>query len=73
MSARGMITGDALGLGVAVNDQSQILREDGTTAQSAYALGPMTTGQFFEIFAVPDIRAQARDVANRIVEKIGAT
>lgn len=70
MSARGLIGADALGLGVAVNAQSQLLRSDGSVAQSAYAIGPMTTGQFFEIFAVPDIRVQARDVANRIVEKM---
>jgi uncharacterized NAD(P)/FAD-binding protein YdhS len=72
MSARGMITGDALGLGLAVNCHSQILRQDGTTAQSAYALGPMTMGRFFEIFAVPDIRVQARNVADRIAEKVSA-
>jgi uncharacterized NAD(P)/FAD-binding protein YdhS len=30
----------------------------------------MTTGQFFEIFAVPDIRVQARKVANRIVREL---
>jgi uncharacterized NAD(P)/FAD-binding protein YdhS len=73
MSARGMITGDALGLGLAVNADSQIEREDGSTVASAYALGPMTMGQFFEIFAVPDIRVQTKQVAGRIAEKIPAT
>ena len=73
MSARGMIAGDALGLGLAVNADSQIQREDGSMVRSAYALGPMTTGQFFEIFAVPDIRVQAKQVAGRIAEKIPAT
>jgi uncharacterized NAD(P)/FAD-binding protein YdhS len=70
MSARGMITGDALGLGLAVNATSQILREDGTTAATAYALGPMTTGKFFEIFAVPDIRVQSQDVSRRVALQI---
>jgi uncharacterized NAD(P)/FAD-binding protein YdhS len=72
MSARGMITGDALGLGIAVNADSQIQREDGSTAAAAYALGPMTIGQFFEIFAVPDIRVQTRQVAGHIAGKIPA-
>lgn len=72
MSARGMIKGDALGLGLSVNAESQIERDDGATAKSAYALGPMTTGQFFEIFAVPDIRVQARAVADRIVRELSA-
>jgi uncharacterized NAD(P)/FAD-binding protein YdhS len=66
MSARGMISGDPLGLGLAVNEKSQILREDGSIVKSAFAMGPMTTGQFFEIFAVPDIRIQAQTVARRI-------
>lgn len=70
MSARGMITGDPLGLGLAVTADSQIEREDGSIAASAFALGPMTIGQFFEIFAVPDIRVQARAVASRIAGKI---
>ena len=72
MSARGMITGDALGLGLAVNAHSQLQRDDGSTAASAYALGPMTIGQFFEIFAVPDIRVQARRVADHIAGKTPA-
>lgn len=73
MSARGMISGDALGLGLAVNADSQIQREDGSTAASSYALGPMTIGQFFEIFAVPDIRVQTRHVASHISEKISVS
>lgn len=70
MSARGMIIGDALGLGLAVNADSQIQREDGSTATAAYALGPMTIGQFFEIFAVPDIRVQVSRVARHMAERI---
>jgi uncharacterized NAD(P)/FAD-binding protein YdhS len=72
MSARGMITGDALGLGLAVNADSQIEREDGSVAASSYALGPMTIGQFMEIFAVPDIRVQTKRVAGRISGEISA-
>ena len=72
MSARGMIIGDNLGLGLAVGSDSRILREDGSIAQSSYALGPMTIGQFFEIFAVPDIRVQAQKVAGHIAQKIHA-
>lgn len=70
MLARGMISADALGLGIAVNGLSQVQREDGTSARATYALGPMTTGQFFEILAVPDIRVQAKAVAGRIAANI---
>lgn len=72
MSARGMIAGDPMGLGLAVNADSQIRRADGTTATSTYALGPMTIGQFFEIFAVPDIRVQTRNVAQNVAAKFHA-
>lgn len=72
MSARGMITGDNLGLGLAVRADSRIVREDGSIARTSYALGPMTIGQFFEIFAVPDIRVQAKNVARHIAGRIHA-
>jgi uncharacterized NAD(P)/FAD-binding protein YdhS len=72
MSARGMLAADNLGLGVSVNSDSQIIRQDGSAARSSYALGPMTTGQFMEIFAVPDIRVQANKVAGRIAADLGA-
>ena len=70
MSARGMITGDPLGLGLAVSPESEIVRPDGRTVKSAFAMGPMAIGQFFEIFAVPDIRVQANAVARRIAAGI---
>jgi uncharacterized NAD(P)/FAD-binding protein YdhS len=66
MSARGMIASDPLGLGLAVNSHSQLLTPGGGIQQNSYAMGPMAAGQFFEIFAVPDIRVQARNVAERI-------
>jgi len=69
MSARGMITGDALGLGVAVTENSEVIRADGSASASVFAMGPMTIGQFFEIFAVPDIRVQASKVAQRIAAR----
>ncbi|WP_137154256.1 FAD/NAD(P)-binding protein [Rhizobium sp. FKL33] len=70
MSARGMIDGDGLGLGVAVDQDSRLLASDGSPNASAFALGPMTIGRFFEIFAVPDIRVQAANVARLVARAL---
>lgn len=66
MLQKGFIAQDALGLGVAVDSRSRVLSSCGTADTGSYAIGPMTVGQFWEIFAVPDIRVQARDVAQRL-------
>lgn len=66
MSAKGMIAADPLGLGLALTQQSELISSDGATVSNAYAMGPMAVGQFFEIFAVPDIRVQAKKVAEKI-------
>ena len=67
MAGRGLLAGDSLGLGVAVSGQSEILSAEGEPQTGLYAIGPMTLGRFWEIFAVPDIRVQTRDVAARVV------
>ncbi len=68
MSAKAMIAADPMGLGIAITPQSELISADGATITSAYAMGPMAVGQFFEIFAVPDIRVQARKVAEKIAQ-----
>ncbi|MBL0372494.1 FAD/NAD(P)-binding protein [Rhizobium sp. KVB221] len=66
MLDKAFIRQDPLGLGLAVDEQSRIQSGAGMLDTGAYAMGPMTVGQFWEIFAVPDIRVQARDVAQRV-------
>lgn len=66
MAANGMLAADAQGLGLAVSPHSELLTPDGRARRNVYAMGPMTVGQFFEIFAVPDIRVQARKIAEKI-------
>ncbi|MBB1250988.1 FAD/NAD(P)-binding protein [Rhizobium sp. G21] len=70
MSSRGMISSDVMGLGLAVDRDSRLIDAAGVVSRSAFALGPMTVGQFFEIFAVPDIRVQAAAVAERIAQDL---
>lgn len=66
LAARGMIRPDAAHLGIDVDNQGQTIAADGTPNATLYALGPMTRGAFWEIVAVPDIRAQTWSVARRL-------
>jgi uncharacterized NAD(P)/FAD-binding protein YdhS len=52
-------------LGIEVDDNSEVIGS-GEAGGGLYALGPLTTGWHWEITAVPDIRVQARAVAERI-------
>ncbi|WP_411037161.1 FAD/NAD(P)-binding protein [Shinella sp. BYT-45] len=66
LAAQGILRSDPLGLGVAVGDDSAVLPSDGESSGRLYALGPLTAGRHWEITAVPDIRVQARSVAETI-------
>ena len=62
----GVISPDALGMGVEVDAHSRV-----PGARNLWALGPMTKGRFWEIVAVPDIRGQAAAVADDIARELG--
>lgn len=66
LAARGMLRSDPHGLGIAVDDRSAVLPATGESDGCLYALGSLTAGRHWEITAVPDIRAQARSVAQAI-------
>lgn len=70
MQAQGMISADELGLGIAVDGQSQVLNGAGQPQPGLFAVGALTAGQFWEITAVPDIRMQAKKVAERIAADV---
>jgi uncharacterized NAD(P)/FAD-binding protein YdhS len=56
---------DAMGLGLDVDPMGEVQAQDGPLS-GLYALGPLTRGTFFEVTAVPEIRAQADVLARRI-------
>jgi uncharacterized NAD(P)/FAD-binding protein YdhS len=70
MQAEGIIRADELGLGIAVDGQSQVLGADGERQPGLFAVGALTAGQFWEITAVPDIRVQARKVAEKVASEM---
>jgi uncharacterized NAD(P)/FAD-binding protein YdhS len=63
LANRGLIRADAQRLGIDVDPQARTIAADGTANQWLFALGPLTRGAFWEIIAVPDIRAQTWTVA----------
>lgn len=64
--ARGLVRPGALGMGVDVTPQAQVVDRDGTPVPSLFALGPMTRGAFWEITAVPEIRKQTQALAQTL-------
>ena len=54
----GLISGDELGIGIAVDGRA---RAEGSSR--LWAVGALTKGRYWEMIAVPDIRSQAADVA----------
>lgn len=61
--AQGAAAADPLGLGLHVDEGSKVLNAGGAPTPKLFAMGALTQGQFFEITAVAEIRAQAERVA----------
>ena len=63
---RGAIRPDGARLGIDVDCDAAIIGRDGQASRQLFAVGPMTRGAFWEIVAVPDIRAQSWSLARRL-------
>lgn len=72
MKTQSLLEADDLGLGICVDDQSQLVCRDGTSREGLFALGALTAGQFWEITAVPDIRVQSDHCADTIARRVRA-
>ncbi len=68
---RGTARPDALGLGLEVSDRCALLDDRGRESESIYAMGPVTSGTFWEIVAIPDIRKQAQNLAETLRARAG--
>ena len=64
---RGEIRPDPLNLGLDVDSSLRLIGQDGTVQPRLYGLGPVTKGRFWECTAVPEIRRQAEELAERLV------
>lgn len=63
----GVVRPDRLGLGLDVGEDCGVFHRDGKHSNRIYAVGPITSGVFWEIVAVPDIRQQVTKLANRLL------
>jgi uncharacterized NAD(P)/FAD-binding protein YdhS len=68
--ADGLVRPDACRLGVDVDARSRVIGDGGEPADSLFAVGPLTRGQFYEITSVPDIRLQAADCADAMLSHL---
>ena len=65
--ADGAVRAHPLGLGLDVTGEGQAIDAAGRAEAPLYAVGPLTRGAHWEITAVPDIRNQVADLAERLV------
>jgi uncharacterized NAD(P)/FAD-binding protein YdhS len=63
--ARGFIRRDGLGLGIETSACAAIAA-DSVASDWLFAIGPLTRPEFWEVTAVPEIRAQGRALAERL-------
>lgn len=68
MLSDGLAHVDPLRLGIAVDGQAKVLRPDGSPLRGVVAIGPVSRSAFWEITAIPDIRAQAALLAARLTD-----
>ena len=61
---------DACQLGLDVDSRSRVVGSDGAARETLFAVGPITRGQFYEITSVPDIRIQAADCAEAVLNAL---
>ena len=71
--AKGAVRADSLGLGLDVGYDGAVIEQDGTQTGRLFAIGPITSGAFWEVVAVPDIRLQAATLAAHFVREGGAS
>lgn len=59
---------DPLRLGLDVDADCAVVRADGSASGRLFALGPASRAAFWEITAIPDIRLQAAQLAERLLD-----
>ena len=63
--ARGTVSLDAIGAGLAVDRQSRVLDASGEVVRGWYAYGPITRGTFGEMTGAPDIAQHVEELMRR--------
>jgi uncharacterized NAD(P)/FAD-binding protein YdhS len=66
---RGLVSPDDMDMGVRIDSDHTIVRGDGARSDLLLALGPLLRGTHWETIAVPELRGQARRVAETLLEQ----
>jgi uncharacterized NAD(P)/FAD-binding protein YdhS len=64
---RGLVTSDDMDMGVRIDADHTAIAREGDRSPLLLALGPLLRGTFWETIAVPELRGQARRVAESIL------
>ncbi len=70
---RGLIRNDDLSMGIDALPNGSVINIEGAHADNLYTLGPPLKGILWESTAVPEIRKQAHDLANLLLDSIQPT
>ncbi|HTO62697.1 MAG TPA: FAD/NAD(P)-binding protein [Bradyrhizobium sp.] len=70
---QGLARVDPLRIGIEVAPDCTIVDRNGSSSRRLYAIGPLTRAAFWEIIAIPDIRNQCVQLAERVVQDAATT
>jgi uncharacterized NAD(P)/FAD-binding protein YdhS len=71
MRRAGWLVPDRLGLGIETAPDGQLIGADGEPVAGLYTLGPLRRPQLWESTTIPEIRAQAADLAGLLAQYAG--
>ena len=66
MRRDGLIRPDRLGLGLDTDEDGRLVSADGRTSRGLTLVGPLRKGMLWEHTAVPELRVEAKRVADRL-------
>ena len=67
---RGLIAPDATDMGISVANDHTVLTGDGDRSAWLLAMGPLVRGTYWETVAVPELRGQAKRVAETALDRV---
>jgi uncharacterized NAD(P)/FAD-binding protein YdhS len=67
---RGLIAPDPTDMGVSIADDHTVLTGDGDRSAWLLAMGPLIKGTYWETVAVPELRGQAKHVAETVLDRV---
>ena len=69
LAQAGQLQADPAALGIWVDQQSRVLRTDGSAWRNLFVAGPLARGTFGELMGLPQVNLQPRAVAARVMEE----